>query len=143
MKASYVESDADFQEFLALEAAYNAEKRRIETRKDKGFTREDRLKALRELGVKPEKPLHPIHTVGDSTIEGLIKNWADLRAGLGLFSAEGGQFTGGHPPVGFADVAVMTGMRRRGTSRQKHTTCLFKAGQPNAFWLQWRTWCAS
>ena len=88
--------DADFQEFLASEAAYNAEKRRIETRKDKTFTREDRLKALRELGAKPEKPLHPIHTVGDPTIEGLIKNWAELRAGLGLFSAEGGQFTGGH-----------------------------------------------
>ena len=88
--------DADVQDFLASEAAYNAEKRRIEIRKDKGFTREDRIKALRELGGKPEKPLYPIHTVADPTIEGLIKNWQDLRAGVGLVSAEGGQFTGGH-----------------------------------------------
>lgn len=93
LRAKY---EADYPDFYAREAAYNAEKRRIETTRKSAYKREDRLRDLKELGAKPEKPLHPIITVADTTLEGLVKNWPDLHAGLGLFSAEGGQFTGGH-----------------------------------------------
>jgi len=93
LRAKY---EADYPDFCAREAAYNAEKRRIETIRKSEYKREDRLRDLKELGTKPEKPLHPIITVADTTLEGLVKNWLDLHAGLGLFSAEGGQFTGGH-----------------------------------------------
>ena len=88
--------DEELPDFYAAEVAYNAEKRKIELSKDKNFKREDRQRAVKELGAKPEKPLHPILTIADTTLEGLIKNWPDMHAGLGLFSAEGGQFTGGH-----------------------------------------------
>ena len=95
-KSLRVKYEAYYPDFCALEAAYNAEKRRIELTRTKTYKREDRLRDLKELGAKPEKPLHPIITVADTTLEGLVKIWPDLHAGLGLFSAEGGQFTGGH-----------------------------------------------
>jgi Protein of unknown function (DUF3987) len=48
------------------------------------------------LGREPEQPLHPILTATEPTIEGLAKAWVNAPASLGLFSAEGGQFVGGH-----------------------------------------------
>jgi len=93
LRAKY---EVDYPDFCAREAAYIAEKRRIESTRKSAYKREDRLRDLKELGAKPEKPIHPIITVADTTLEGLVKNWLDLHAGLGLFSAEGGQFTGGH-----------------------------------------------
>lgn len=49
-----------------------------------------------EALVEPEKPLAPTITVRNATMEGLIKSWKERRASLGLFTAEGGQFFGGH-----------------------------------------------
>ncbi len=82
------------QEWLIANAAWVAEKRKIEADRKLGF--EDRKAALMMLGPEPEKPLRPNLTVDEPTFEGLIKNWSQMHAALGLFTAEGGQFTGGH-----------------------------------------------
>ncbi len=74
--------------------AWGAEKRKIET--DKRFDFQSRKEALTLLGPAPEPPLQPFLTAPDPTLEGLIKSWVYAPASIGLFSAEGGQFIGGH-----------------------------------------------
>lgn len=75
-------------------AAWKAERSKIET--DKKLTRDDRVARLDETGAAPARPLHPMLTAPEPTIEGLIKFAVDAPPSLGLFSAEGGQFVGGH-----------------------------------------------
>ncbi|PVE25956.1 hypothetical protein DC522_01575 [Microvirga sp. KLBC 81] len=75
-------------------AAYSAQKRKIENAKNMDF--EARKAALTALGPEPEMPLYPFLTVPEPTIEGLVKAWAAAPAALGIFTAEGGQFIGGH-----------------------------------------------
>src|SRR5215210_6717282 len=48
------------------------------------------------LGPEPEHPLQPYLTVSNLTVEGLLKTLAYAPAALGVFTAEGGQVTGGH-----------------------------------------------
>ncbi len=75
-------------------AAWEAEQKKIES--DKKLDFESRKAKLRALGSAPRPPLHPYLTAPEPTIEGLLKNWPDMPPSLGLFSAEGGQFIGGH-----------------------------------------------
>ncbi|TDR95670.1 uncharacterized protein DUF3987 [Enterovirga rhinocerotis] len=82
------------QAWAIAAASWAAEKRAIEANKKLDY--EGRREALRDLGPEPESPLHPFLVAADPTIEGLIKAWANAPASLGLFSAEGGQFVGGH-----------------------------------------------
>jgi hypothetical protein len=86
--------DRDYRNYSISKAAWDAEKRRIEH--NRGLNFEARKEALRALGPEPERPLHPIMIASDPTIEGLIKAWVHAPASLGLFTAEGGQFIGGH-----------------------------------------------
>lgn len=51
---------------------------------------------LRALGDEPLPPLAPIMTMAEPTIEGLAKLLLTGQPSVGLFSAEGGQFVGGH-----------------------------------------------
>jgi hypothetical protein len=51
---------------------------------------------LAALGPQPVRPLEPLLVCEEPTIEGLIKLFARGYPALGLFSAEGGQFVGGH-----------------------------------------------
>ena len=74
--------------------AWDAEKKRIEG--DKKQNRDGRKLLLEQLGPVPLAPLHPFITAPEPTIEGLIKAMPRAVASLGLFSAEGGQFVGGH-----------------------------------------------
>lgn len=53
-------------------------------------------RALAQVGDEPEAPLAPILLAGEPTLEGLLKLLAIGQPSLGLFSAEGGQFVGGH-----------------------------------------------
>ncbi len=76
------------------QAAHAAQKRKIEG--DRGLELKDRETELRHLGPEPEAPLHPLLTAPDPTVEGLARAWTLAPAALGIFSAEGGQFTGGH-----------------------------------------------
>lgn len=82
------------QAWAIATASWGAEKRAIEANKKLDY--DGRKQALTELGPEPIPPLHPFLVAPDPTIEGLIKAWANAPAALGLFSAEGGQFVGGH-----------------------------------------------
>jgi Protein of unknown function (DUF3987) len=52
--------------------------------------------ALNALGPEPTPPLVPMLTCPEPTFEGLCKLFAAGQPSLGIFSAEGGQFIGGH-----------------------------------------------
>jgi Protein of unknown function (DUF3987) len=56
----------------------------------------ERRDAIQALGPEPQRPLDPFLIAGDLTLEGLAKAWANAHASLGVFTAEGGLFTGGH-----------------------------------------------
>jgi len=51
---------------------------------------------LKALGPKPKEPMHPILTCPEPTFEGLCRLFSIGHPSLGVFSAEGGQFIGGH-----------------------------------------------
>jgi Protein of unknown function (DUF3987) len=75
-------------------SAWASEKKKIEA--DKKLSFDQRRASLECLGPEPLPPLFPMLTAPDPTIEGLVKAWIHAPASLGLFSAEGGQFVGGH-----------------------------------------------
>lgn len=75
-------------------ATWEAEKKRIEG--EKKLDRDGRALLLENLGPAPLAPLFPFITAPEPTIEGLIKAMPRALPSLGLFSAEGGQFVGGH-----------------------------------------------
>jgi hypothetical protein len=85
---------AEYSEWKVKNAAHNAQRRKIEN--DTKLTLSARELELRALGSEPIPPMHPILTAPDPTIEGLAKIWSNAPASLGLFSAEAGQFVGGH-----------------------------------------------
>lgn len=93
-KALKEEHDRERREWLVASAAWAAEKRKIEGQKALDY--EGRKAALAALGPEPERPLHPFLTAPEPTVEGLVKEWRWGPASLGIFSAEGGQFVGGH-----------------------------------------------
>jgi len=70
------------------------QQRKVELRKNTNL--QGKEKALRELGAKPEAPRTPILTCPEPTFEGLTRLFVHGYPSLGLFSAEGGQFLGGH-----------------------------------------------
>lgn len=84
----------DLKEWKIASAAWNAEKRKIEN--DRHLDYDQRREKLTRLGEEPAKPLAPFLTTGDLTLEGLTKNWTSAHPALGVFTAEGGTFTGGH-----------------------------------------------
>jgi hypothetical protein len=64
--------------------------------KDKSLSSPSRLSALAALGPQPEPPLFPMLTCPDPTMEGLYGLYQKGHPSLGIFSSEGGLFTGGH-----------------------------------------------
>jgi hypothetical protein len=76
------------------DAAWAAQHRKIEN--DKGLDRLAREAELSALGRAPIEPIKPLLTAPEPTVEALAKHWHALPGALGLFSAEGGQMTGGH-----------------------------------------------
>ncbi len=83
-----------FRDWKIEFAAWAATKRKIEN--DGKIDHAERRDRLAELGDEPRRPLFPVLTSGDITPDGLTKNWSHMHGGLGVFSAEGGQFTAGH-----------------------------------------------
>ena len=73
---------------------WSAEQRKIEA--DKKLDMSGRVIALEALGRAPIEPVKPLLTAPEPTVEALAKHWPVLPGALGLFSAEGGQMTGGH-----------------------------------------------
>ena len=76
------------------QAAWAAQRRRIEGDRKTGLN--EKRDALEALGPEPQRPLDPFLIAGDLTLEGLTKAWANAHGSLGVFTAEGGLFTGGH-----------------------------------------------
>jgi Protein of unknown function (DUF3987) len=74
-------------------AAWAAEHRKIEG--DRSLDRLSREAELAALGRAPVEPVRPLLTAPEPTVEALARHWATLPSSLGLFSAEGGQMTGG------------------------------------------------
>lgn len=74
--------------------AWTAQKKKIEG--DGKIDYASRKDRLQELGDEPAKPLFPMLTSGDITLDGLTKNMPQLQPSLGVFTAEAGQFTAGH-----------------------------------------------
>jgi len=85
---------ADLESYRIRMAVWEAEKKKIEA--DRKATRDARKIMLEDLGSAPVAPLYPFLTAPEPTIEGLIKAMPRALGSLGLFSAEGGQFVGGH-----------------------------------------------
>ncbi len=84
----------EIRDWKLSQAAWSAEKRKIEN--DRKLDYDKRRDLLARLGDEPQKPLAPFLTTGDLTLEGLTKNWTFAHPALGVFTAEGGTFTGGH-----------------------------------------------
>ena len=93
-KALREEFDAAMKDYRIDVAAWNATKKKIES--DGKLDHDARRLKLAVLGEEPAKPMSPVLTTGDATVDGLTKNWPAMNGALGLFTAEGGQFTGGH-----------------------------------------------
>jgi hypothetical protein len=86
--------DADLPAYLNDKTAW--EKARDHVVK-KGAGDRGRIRAeLDALGPAPSPPLQPMLTCEEPTIEGLHKLFATGGPSLGIFTAEGGQFIGGH-----------------------------------------------
>ncbi|QGY01546.1 DUF3987 domain-containing protein [Methylobacterium mesophilicum SR1.6/6] len=84
----------DHQDWLVAHAAWSAEKKKIEGERNLRF--EDRKARLAALGPEPQPPIRPVLISAEPTLEGLVKSWSSLPPAQGVFSAEGGQFIGGH-----------------------------------------------
>jgi Protein of unknown function (DUF3987) len=76
------------------QAAWSAQHKKIEN--DKRLDQMAREAELAALGPAPIEPIRPLLTAPEPTVEALGKHWSILPGSLGLFSAEGGQMTGGH-----------------------------------------------
>jgi hypothetical protein len=87
-------SEADLPRYLDDQATRNQERSQI--LRSKGVAQEEKRDALAALGPPPQKPLLPILTCPEPTYEGLCHLLREAQPSIGLFSAEGGSFIGGH-----------------------------------------------
>lgn len=76
--------------------AWTKQRDQILADKSKNASREAKRAALDTLGPPPAPPLDPLLTCPEPTFEGLCRMMPTGQPSLGLFSAEGGQFIGGH-----------------------------------------------
>ncbi len=76
----------------------------------KGIDRYSMAERLQELGDEPKPPRKPQVVVTEPTFEGLQKLYAEGQPSLGLFSAEGGGFIGGHAMRDEGRLRALTGL---------------------------------
>lgn len=81
-------------EYRTKAAAWEAQKKKVE--RSSKLDLQEREAELNAIGPPPEPPLYPFIVCGEPTVEGLARAWRGAPAGLGIFSAEGGTFVGGH-----------------------------------------------
>jgi len=85
--------EAAHEAWRVSKAAWAAQHSKIE--RDRKLDRLSRESELSVLGPAPAEPVRPLFTAPEPTVEALARHWATLPGSLGLFSAEGGQMTGG------------------------------------------------
>ena len=96
LRAAY---DAELKKYRVRHDAWEAERRSImnaRVGKGKAVNLASREADLRAIGPEPDPPLQPIIVMSEPTTEGLCKLLLAGQPSVGLFSAEGGQFVGGH-----------------------------------------------
>jgi hypothetical protein len=86
--------EAAHEAWRVSKAAWAAQHNKIE--RDKNLDRLSREAELSGLGPAPAEPVRPLFTAPEPTVEALARHWATLPGSLGLFTAEGGQLTGGY-----------------------------------------------
>lgn len=82
----------DLEEYRDLADAWDKQRQQLLGQKNE---MEEKQRALKWLGGRPEAPLIHLLTCPEPTFEGLTRLFAEGQPALGLFSAEGGQFLGG------------------------------------------------
>lgn len=92
LRAEYEDS---IQEYEADFAAWKKSHDEILSSKDLA-TRQEKTKALLELGPEPQAMLNGTLITKEPTYEGLVKALTDGFPSMGIFSNEGGRFVGGH-----------------------------------------------
>jgi hypothetical protein len=92
LRAAY---DADEMAYRNEKEAWDACRQAILRGKKLGTIPDIRAK-LDDLGPEPAPPLKPVIVCAEPTFEGLCRLFEEGRPSLGIFSAEGGQFIGGH-----------------------------------------------
>ena len=97
-----------FMQWLNEKEAWDAARSRI--KRKAGGERPDIQAALDAVGDPPTAPLSPILVVSEPTYEGLVKHFAVSHPSLGLFSAEGGGFIGGHAMGKDTRLRALTGL---------------------------------
>jgi hypothetical protein len=105
LREEYAESLPGYQnDVVAWEKAREASIKKL------GRDRAAIKAALDELGSRPTQPWLPVLAVAEPTYEGLCKLLALSRPSLGIFSAEGGQFMGGHGMAEDAKLRTAAGL---------------------------------
>jgi len=88
--------EAELADWQNDQDAWETQRKKILGAKKEYPDRASQKAALDELGLGPNSPLIPMLTATEPTFEGLAKLYANGHPSLGVFSAEGGQFIGGH-----------------------------------------------
>jgi hypothetical protein len=86
----------DLKNFSLANEAYEQAKNNYKKKSAKNTNAKELLSGLSALGEPPAPPLYPMLTVPEPTYEGLCKYLQHGQPSMGIFSAEGGQFIGGH-----------------------------------------------
>ncbi|MQX36877.1 YfjI family protein [Roseospira navarrensis] len=92
LRAAYDEEEMTYRN---EKEAWDACRQAILRGKKSGTIPDIRAK-LDGLGPEPAPPLKPVIVCAEPTFEGLCRLYEEGRPSLGIFSAEGGQFIGGH-----------------------------------------------
>ncbi len=108
LEARLSETYADeMRTYRADRAAYEGEVSKIKA--DRKIEADERKQNLRAL-YEPEEPTAPIIRATEPNLEGLLNLIAKGRPSLGVFTAEGGSFLGGHGMSDDAKTRTLTGL---------------------------------
>lgn len=88
--------DAAIEGWQNIAEAYESQRQSILKDRKKYPDLPTKKAALDKLGQKPVAPLTPMLICPEPTFEGLCRLMQNSHPSLGIFSAEGGQFIGGH-----------------------------------------------
>lgn len=102
-----VQNTAEMVDYKAARAAFEAQRKKIETEKNISF---EERKAKMLLLKEPQEPLAPVIRSKEANLEGLFGLLNVGQPGIGIFTSEGGQFLGGHGMSDDAKTRTITGL---------------------------------